>query len=478
MQPETAVLTYRVRACPTRWQHAWFQDCLDHTRQLYNAALQERVGAWRHSKKRITLGEQGKALTELRRDAEYAAYPRRMQRWVLDQIDTAYKNHVSKLAKRERSDMRYRGRDYWHTIGFDSPIDFEMRDRGLFQRKALGGTLRLKFDRELPPWENCKAITLTRDGRRWFVNLSFAVPAPRLRPAPRRPVGLDLGLKTAIVRSDGVPMHAGGFGRAAAAELRRVGRALARCKKRSRRRRKVKARLQRLHARIARRRDARLHEISARLVHHWDGVAVEKLNIRGLARSGGGRAQGRGIRRKWADFAPGRFVDLVEWKAKRDGRVFAAVDPRGTSQDCSGCGELVPKLLRERVHRCPACGLVRDRDHNAAVNVLKRAGWGPWGANPGGRDGTIAVLVRDCLGNTAGETPPDHGEAVPPPPFIQSCNVGGFSGSENIQSGQSSLGRALAARAGMNRISSLPVIGRLCAPRAGGDGPHRINAWL
>ncbi|MDD2859673.1 MAG: transposase [Acidiphilium sp.] len=403
------MLTFRVRACPTRQQHAWFAACLDHTRNLYNAALEERLGAWRKARKRITLGEQGKALTELRRDAEYAVFPRRMQRWTLDRVHVAYREHVKRLAdpSKPREDIRFRGKAFWRTIGFDSPIDFEMHERGLYQRKALGGTLRLKRDRDLPPWENCKAITFTREDRRWFVNLTYEMPEPSLSPRlmPMVPVGLDLGLKTSVVRSDGAEIDAVGSLLAALPELRRLGRALARCKKRSRRRQKVKARLARLHARVARRRGARLHEISARLVRHWDAVAVEDLNLAGLMRSGDRRAQGRGMRRKWRDFSPGRLVSLIEWKCQREGRAFARVDPRGTSQECAGCGALVPKTLRDRVHRCDNCGIVLDRDHNAALNVLNRAGWGPGGANPGGKAGNPAGLVRDCPGNTAGDDP-------------------------------------------------------------------------
>lgn len=400
------MLTYRVRACPTRRQHAWLAECLEHTRELYNAALEERLGAWRKAGKRITLGDQGKALTELRRDAVYAAFPRRMQRWVLDRVNTAYREHVKRLADptKPRGDIRFRGRMHWRTIGFDSPIDVEMHKRGLCQRKAFGGTLRLKRDRALPPWAQCKAITLTREERRWFVNLTYEVPDPKHMPneSPNSPIGLDLGLKSSVVRSDGARIDAVGALRDALPELRRRNRALARCKKRSRRRQKVKARLRRLLARIARRRYARLQTISARLVRHYDAVAVEDLTLRALMRSGGRNAQGRGSRRKWHDFAPGTLVSLIEWKCQRDGRNFARVDPRGSSQMCSCCDALVRKSsLRERIHSCQQCGLVLDRDHNAALNILNRAGWGPGGVNPGGRVGGHANPVRDCLGNTA-----------------------------------------------------------------------------
>ena len=89
--------------------------------------------------------------------------------------------------------------------------------------------------------------------------------------------------------------------------------------------------MRRVEARIARRRKARLHVISARLTHHFDAVAVEDLNLRGLNRGGGGGAAGRGIRKSWRDRAPGALVDMLTWKSHRDGRRMASVDPRGTN---------------------------------------------------------------------------------------------------------------------------------------------------
>ena len=83
-------LTWKIRAYPTKKQHALFAGYLDHTRQLYNAALQERVDCYRKTRRTISNNEQAKELTELRADPDYAIYPRRMQRWALNLVDTAY----------------------------------------------------------------------------------------------------------------------------------------------------------------------------------------------------------------------------------------------------------------------------------------------------------------------------------------------------------------------------------------------------
>jgi putative transposase len=412
-------LTFRVRACPTKRQHAMFADDLAHTQRLYNAALEERIHVYNQSTQRTGKGrtvnkyEQSRELTVLRREApEYARVPRRMQRWTLNLLDAAYQGMFTRAKKLKEKQgkgagpggeavvklgqPRFRSRDNWNTIGFDSPIDFEMRKRGLHHRKAFGGTLRLKPDRELPPWEKCTALTLHRDGDRWFAHLTYEMPDVAPKPVPTRPVGIDINLKKDrfVARSDKVDMDVPRQDKGDTAELRRLNRKMNAWKptrkrktvgsKRSKRRQRVRARLRRLHAKIARKRQAQLHKISARLTHHFDAVAVEDLNIAGLNQGGGGGAKGRGVRKSWRDRAPGKLVQMLDWKCQRDGRPFVKVDPRYTTINCSSCGAAVPKTLRDRTHRCE-CGAVLDRDHNAALNILARAGWGPGIANPGVR---------------------------------------------------------------------------------------------
>jgi putative transposase len=393
-------LTFRVRAYPTKRQHVILADYLDHTRTLYNAALDERIQVYNRTKQRTGKGHsltsfaQQRELTDLRQDAEYARFPRRMQCWALDRLDGAYKGLFTRAKKGAKGKQLgfpgFRRRDEWHTIGWNSPIEFKMCKRGLYNRKAFGGTLRLKPHRELPPWEKCTALALHKDGERWFAHLTYEMPDVAPKPVPERPVGIDLGLITLAMRSDGVAMHADRQSAADTAELRRANRALSRCKKRSKRRQRVRARLRRVHNRIARKRQAQLHTISARLTHHFDAVAIEDLNIAGLNQGGGGGAKGRGVRKSWRDRAPGKLAQMLDWKCNRDGRPIARVDPKYTTIHCSSCGAEVRKTLAERTHRC-GCGAVLDRDHNAALNILARAEWGPGAGNPGVRGAASAA---------------------------------------------------------------------------------------
>ena len=132
-----------------------------------------------------------------------------------------------------------------------------------------------------------------------------------------------------------------------------------------RRRSKAKQRLARLHTKIASRRSTYLHQVSARLVRDNDLTAIEALNVKGLAAGM--------LARSAQDAAWGKLIQYLRYKAENAGCTLIEVNPKNTTQACSGCGVIVPKKLKDRWHDCPDCSLSLDRDHNAARNILHLA---------------------------------------------------------------------------------------------------------
>jgi putative transposase len=104
-------------------------------------------------------------------------------------------------------------------------------------------------------------------------------------------------------------------------------------------------------------------------VREYDVIVVERLKVKGLARSM--------LAKDVHDVSWAKFISMLRYKAECAGTRLIEVDPYDTSQDCSGCGVKVPKKLDDRCHDCPRCGLSIDRDLNAARNILHRAGVGP-----------------------------------------------------------------------------------------------------
>jgi len=130
-------------------------------------------------------------------------------------------------------------------------------------------------------------------------------------------------------------------------------------------RRKVIHALGHAYKRAANRRRNFAHQASRKLINEYQFIVFEKLDIQELQVSGN-----KTIRRNIADVAWGQFVQFTTYKAANAGRGVALVNPRGTTQMCSGCGAIVRKDLSVRIHDCPQCGLVLNRDHNAALNIL------------------------------------------------------------------------------------------------------------
>ena len=130
------------------------------------------------------------------------------------------------------------------------------------------------------------------------------------------------------------------------------------------------------------------------IVAKYDRIALEDMNIQGLARSM--------LAKEVLDAAWGQMMSLIAYKAEKAGKLVVKVDPRGTSQECPGCGSRVAKTLADRVHRCPECGLVEDRDV-AAANVVEFRAFGHNKFRPGSglrtSSGLVAAsLVREAVG--------------------------------------------------------------------------------
>jgi putative transposase len=222
----------------------------------------------------------------------------------------------------------------------------------------------------LPDRPNIRSCVFRRDGSGWYVGLQVAVAAAEKRSSA---IGVDLGLKVFAYTSDNVVIPNPRIAQRAEKELRRRQRALARCARGSNRRREVRARVARWHRKIANTRNTWLHQQSAALVKRADLIAVEDLKVANMVRH-------QTLARSISDASWSRFVSMLDYKAEKAGSYLIRVDPRNTSQKCSGCGELVPKSLAVRTHTCPSCGLVIDRDYNASLNIL-RAGIGAGALN-------------------------------------------------------------------------------------------------
>lgn len=359
--PSTVMRTYKFRLLPRKGQHKRLREALEHTHALYNAALEERIDAYKKGGVSRSCFEQFNSLTELRSDKDFAKFGNSMQRWPIKRVDLAFRAFFRRLKGGDRPGFpRYKSFRGFTTFGFEGPDSWKMHEGRLYMQGI--GRVRLHLHRA-PPVGTPVACQVKLEGTIWVALLVFKVPVIPLE-ATGQSVGIDLGIVNFIATSSGAIIPGLRASKHGKAEMRRRRRALSRCRLNSIRRRKVRAELARAHRRIANARKTFHHQTAAKLIRNNDLLAVERLSIGGLARGF--------LSRDVHDAGWGSFITILTEKAEKAGRVIVKVDPKYTSQTCSGCGAIEPKKLSQRVHRCD-CGTVLDRDHNAAINILNRA---------------------------------------------------------------------------------------------------------
>ena len=349
-------------------------------RGLYNAALQERRDAWRLSGTSISYEDQTASLTEIRGfDAAHEALPHSMGRWTLRRLNDAFSGFFKRVkAGRKPGFPRFRSEARFDTFGMADMDGCRIQDSKLLV-KGFDMALRMRMHRPIPDGAVIKAVSFTREGRRWYVQLTLDVPVKAEHVRPGITCGVDIGIERLATLSDG-SYHANVRPRSTrSGELRRASRALSRAKRGSRRRRALRARLAVIQRSVANVRRNHLHHVSKAIVDGHELVAVEKLRLKNMTRSASGTlaepgtsvAAKRGLNRALADAAPGRLISMIRYKAARAGGTMVEVRAAGTSQECPLCHAKVAKALSQRRHVCP-CGADMHRDHASAIVILER----------------------------------------------------------------------------------------------------------
>ncbi len=239
-----------------------------------------------------------------------------------------------------------------------------------------GSTLRIPkignipaiIHRHIPDGFTLKTATICFKADGFYVSLSAedaTVPEPNKIEEIKSAVGVDLGLKVFLATSTGDFVRVPQIYRKAQSHLARQQRSAARKKYGSKNSQKQKSRVAKIHQRISRQREMFHYQVAHWLGRNYDLIAVEDLNIRGLARTK--------LAKSIYDVAWGKFITILETVVVKYGVHLVKVNPHNTTQDCSGCGTKVPKTLSVRLHECPKCNLEMDRDENAAVNILSKA---------------------------------------------------------------------------------------------------------
>lgn len=354
---------FKYRLYPNRTQAEALDAMLETHRRLYNSALEERRDIYEQEKRAVSYGEQSGKLKEARKSNPYlAATNFSSTQATLRRLDRAFKAFFRRVKAGETPGYpRFKGRDRFRLVEFPSYGDgCKLKENGRLYLQHIGH-IKVKLHR--PVEGTIKTVSVKKSCGKWYVIfVSDIGDAPEKREGPA--VGIDLGLKSFYATSDGEFVTTPRYYRKAQKKLRRAQRALSRKKKGSNRRRKARRCVAKLHEKVANQRRDFHHKEARKLVDAYGLIAVEALNVKGIART---RFAKSAYDAGWA-----QFVSILQSKAEEAGVAVIAVDPKNTTQSCSRCGALseVKKTLSDRIHTCESCGYTADRDVNAAQNIL------------------------------------------------------------------------------------------------------------
>ncbi|PJA84275.1 MAG: transposase [Candidatus Nealsonbacteria bacterium CG_4_9_14_3_um_filter_37_13] len=362
--------TYKYRLYPTKKQQEILEKHLSLCRWLYNHFLDERRTLYQKKKIKVFCYDQIKKILELKKEKPELnnVYSQILQD-VVKRLDKAFQNFFRRVKENKNGKKQKVGyprfKGYWRYDSFIYPqFGFELRDDKLNLSKI--GSIKLKLHRLLEGTPKTLTVRRTRTNK-WYA--CFSVEIKKELPKKKviqEAIGIDVGLDSFLTTSQGEKIDNPRYLTKSEEKLAKIQRWHSRKKLKSSNRKKSRLKVARLYEKITDQRLDFLHKLSSGLAKSFQLIAFEKLNIKGMVRN-------KYLAKSISDASWNRFLQQLRYKAAEAGIWAVEINAKNTSQICSGCGSNVPKTLAVKKHKCPQCGLIIDRDINAAKNILQLA---------------------------------------------------------------------------------------------------------
>jgi putative transposase len=358
--------SYRIRAYPNGAQIRMLNQWFGTSRWLWNWSLSSRTKAFQRRKESVSGIDISRRLTKLKQIPRFAWLkncPATCLTQTLRDQDAAFAHFFRRVKAGETPGYpRFRSRQ-------DQAVSLRFQDvslpkwvKGVVSLPKLGA---LKLAEKIPAVACPDTVTLKReaDGR-YYVTFSATVEMALL-PVTNRVIGVDLGLTHLATLSDGTKIENPRKLANRLRYLRQQQRCLCRRQKGSKRRERQRLRVAKIHSHVKAQRQYAAHQFTTRLIRDYDVIAIEDLAVKNMIKH-------PRLARSIADAGWGDLVRQLEYKANWYGRTLVKVDRWfPSSKTCSNCGHKLEKLaLSVRGWTCPDCGVVHDRDHNAALCIV------------------------------------------------------------------------------------------------------------
>ncbi len=357
---------YTFRIYPSRNQEVKLNKTLTTCRCLYNDSLAKRkreaelnrlkrdfqVFPW-GKLEWIDYYSQKRELTATKTDIQKEVHSQVLQD-VIKRVDRSFQNFFNGYGY-----PRFQGRNRYSTFTYPQS-GFEINGMELVLSKI--GNIRIFQHREIEG--KIKTCTIKKDIDQWYAIFAVDIEKKIEKVPVKTKTGVDVGLESLITLSNGEHVEPPKFYRKSEESLVCEQKRLSRKKLGSKNRGKQRLKVAKVHRKIRNQRKDSSHKTSKWLVKTFDYIVFEDLQIRNMV-------QNEHLAKSILDAGWGQIIRFTAYKAEYAGKTIELVDPHYTSQTCL-CGHHVPKKLKVRIHVCPQCGLILNRDHVSAILIERK----------------------------------------------------------------------------------------------------------
>jgi putative transposase len=349
---------FKYRLYPTEEQEKLLRQHGGNTRFLWNLFLEQNIQEYKQNKKFLWYYDLANSLLKLKEEHEFLkySYSQSLQQ-VAKHLDKALKDF---LKQKDRGFPTFKKKNLMKD-SFTCPQHWKIKYGYVYIPKI--GEVRWVKHRSLQG--KPKKITISQEGKQWYCSVLCEYEKKEKPKSTNNLVGIDLGLKHFATLSNGKIIENIRTLKKYEKKLKREQRRLSRKEKGSNNRYKQRLKIYNIHTKIKNTRKDFLHKTTYSIAKNYDGIVLEYLHVKGMMSN-------HNLAQSISDVSWSEFRRQLEYKCKWKNKHFVVIDRfKPTTKVCSECGCIQEMKLSDRVFECKDCGLILDRDYNAAINILK-----------------------------------------------------------------------------------------------------------
>ena len=385
---------YKYRVYPSKEQKEILNRQMFLAKELYNLLLEKSKAYHKETGKTLTEYRMNIWITQLKHERpEFAELHSQVLQNVSKRVSDAYRHFFRRCKEKKQGKKVKAGFPRYKKFVFSltyPQLGFRLEKK----RVELSRIGRINFVNHREIEGKIKTLTIKETkSQELYITISVEKEDKPFVSNNKPKVGIDLGVNQYAALSDNTIIQNAKITKHQRNHARVLQQNISRKEKGSNNRRNAVIRFAKYSEHIARIRQDRLHKISHQLVNSYSLIAYEELEIPNMVKS-------HRFARSIGECSWGRFTDYLQYKAESAGCVVVGINPRYTTMTCSNCGNVQKVSILQRTFVCEKCGMRKDRDINASINILKRATEGHSGSQARGDD--VRPSAREAVADEAG----------------------------------------------------------------------------